>query len=85
MKLGYETLATATGVTQLVSEMRETVFPYKDQEAKELYRVGHEANGMMSRQPGESMYAYIKRAKCLSSFLQYDSVNFIWSIAKKIH
>ena len=63
MSIGYEKLATTTGVAELVDAMRATVFPYKDLEAKELYRVGHEVNGMLSRQLGESMYAYINRRK----------------------
>ena len=50
MKLGYEKLCTADGVQDLVTLMRDTVFPYKDQEAKELYRAGHKQNGILSRQ-----------------------------------
>ncbi len=47
--------------------------PYKDQDAKELYQIGHEVGGILTRQLGESMYAYIGRRKhWYEKFSEFD-------------
>ena len=61
MEIGYKELATADGVANLVEKMRLSVFPYRKEEAKELYKIGHKEDGILSRQSGESMYAYCAR------------------------
>ena len=61
MEIGYQELATAKGVANLVDKMRQSVFPYRKEEAKELYKIGHKEDGILSRQQGESMYAFCAR------------------------
>lgn len=43
--------------------MKKSVFPLKEHEAKELYRVGTSIGGPLSRQNAESMSQYISRRK----------------------
>ena len=55
MELGAQKLAEEDVVEVLIARMSQAVFPYKDAEAKELYRLGHEKDGILSRQLGEDM------------------------------
>ena len=61
MDIGYQELATEQGVAKLVEKMRQSVFPYRKEEAKELYKLGRKDDSILTRQMGESMYAYSKR------------------------
>ena len=61
--LGTSKILGATGLKDLVDAMRASVFPQARAEAKELYKVGHKAKGVLSRQPGEPMVNYISRRK----------------------
>ena len=51
------------GVDILVEAMRDLVFPFKEEEAKVLYKIGHNPDGVLSRQHGEAMVAYISRRR----------------------
>ena len=61
--LGTSKILGSTGLKDLVDAMRANVFPQARAEAKELYKVGHKAKGVLSRQPGEPMVNYISRRK----------------------
>ena len=63
MDIGHEKLTRPDGLAQLVPQVKKLVFPTKKLEAKELYAQGHHKNGVLSRQPGESMMSYIGRRK----------------------
>ena len=58
---GLDNLKSENGAKLLVERMKEKVFPRLEDEAKKLYRVGQDANGVMSRQSAESMVEYISR------------------------
>ena len=63
MDYNIKDLASQDGIANLIEAMRDMVFPSKKAEAKELYRAGHKQNGILSRQKGESMMAYISRRR----------------------
>ena len=63
MDFSVDELVGPKGIEKLVDAMRLMVFPSKKSEAKELYRAGQKQNGMLSRQKGESMMAYISRRR----------------------
>ena len=68
--LGVEELTKEDGVKILVEAMRNLVFPFKEEEAKLLYKIGHSPEGILSRQQGEAMPAYISRRKRWYSTLE---------------
>ena len=51
------------GVEQLIETLRKFVFTNVRSEYKELYRIGHQRKGLLSRQAGESMVSYITRRR----------------------
>ena len=61
--LGIETLSKADGTLTLVEAMKKAVFPHMADEAKELYRHGQKTDGLLARQGGESMTAYVSRRR----------------------
>ena len=61
MDIGVDDLGEPDGLDRLVTDMTSLVFPEKQQEAKELYSAGHETQGVLTRQRGESMYSICKR------------------------
>ena len=68
--IGVEELTKEEGVETLVEAMRNSVFPFKEEEAKLLYKIGHNLDGILSRQYGEAMVAYISRRKRWYSTLE---------------
>ena len=57
----------------MVEAVRERLFPLQEQETKELYRLGTQVSGVLSRQPGEPMISYIDRRKrWLRKLMQLD-------------
>ena len=61
--MGLEKLLTPTGIDELISRIRAQVFPLRQQEARELFRVGQLPHGPLSRQSTESMTSYISRRR----------------------
>ena len=61
--MGTGALKKDDAVLQLIEHMKKAVFPLKEHEAKELYRIGTSVGGPLARQPGESMAHYISRRK----------------------
>ena len=60
---GLESLARADGVLKLIEKMKAHVFPSMEDEAQLLYHHGQKEGGMLSRQSGESMFAYVGRRR----------------------
>ena len=54
-------LVEKDAVINLIAKIKSAVFPHLKQEAKVLYRAGHERNGTLTRQRGEPMVMYIDR------------------------
>ena len=52
-----------SGVTKLISAVRDYIFPVKEEESKALYRELHKIGGVLSRQSGEPVQSYITRRK----------------------
>ena len=63
MDIGNTELVHERGKTKLIEDMKKSIFPLVEQEAKELYREGHKLGGILSRQDGESMSAYCQRRR----------------------
>ena len=63
MDLGTSELAKSGGIDKLIDEVRKIVFPVKKLEAKELYNQGHRPNGILTKQPNETMLSYISRRR----------------------
>ena len=63
MDMGTDELTSAGGIGKLIKNIELLVHPQKHLEAKELYSAGHSKNGMLSKQPGESMLSYISRRR----------------------
>ena len=63
MDVGMDELMTVDGMDKFVAAMKKHVFPLPRAEAKELYKIGHKVNGVMSRQTGESMMSYVSRRR----------------------
>ena len=61
--IGVDVLTQEDGVDILVEAMRDLVFPFKEEEAKLLYKIGHNPDGVLSRQHGEAMVTYISRRR----------------------
>ena len=49
MDIGEEELIKTDGIKTLITAMRDHVFPQARAEAKELYKMGHEAQGILAR------------------------------------
>ena len=52
-----------TGLELLVEKIKEHVFPLRSHEARELFRLGQQANGPLSRQTAETVLSFIGRRK----------------------
>ena len=52
-----------TGLELLVEKIKEHVFPLRSHEARELFRLGQQANGLLSRQSAETILSFIGRRK----------------------
>jgi hypothetical protein len=63
MDIGIEKLLKSDGIRILVEKMRTHVFPQARTEAKELYKMGHKTQGILARQPSESMSNYVIRRR----------------------
>ena len=74
--IGPEKLLEKEGLTYLVDEMRKFVFPTWKQETKELYAIGLEKGGILSRQHGEPMTSYIERREKWWSLMQEFGPDF---------
>ncbi|CAE7832525.1 GIP [Symbiodinium sp. CCMP2592] len=61
--LGTDVLFSSQNIPKVIEAVRERLFPLAEQETKELYRLGTQVGGMLSRQPGEPMISYIDRRK----------------------
>ncbi|CAE7692632.1 RE1 [Symbiodinium sp. CCMP2592] len=61
--LGTDVLFLSQNIPKVIEAVRERLFPLAEQETKELYRLGTQVGGMLSRQPGEPMISYIDRRK----------------------
>ena len=61
--LGLETLSQEEGLERLVERIKAHVFPRAQEEAKELFRAGQKAGGVLSRQPQEPMLSYTQRRR----------------------
>ena len=59
--IGVENLCKKGGIDELMEKMQKLAFPTIRQEASQLYAIGHEKNGILSRQHGEPMSSYIER------------------------
>eukprot|EP00434_Breviolum_minutum_P004941 symbB.v1.2.004358.t1/scaffold240.1/size264318/14 len=63
MDIGLAELGKENGVPQLVARLRTLIFPQQSSEARELYKIGQQKHGPLSRQQSESMTSYIQRRK----------------------
>ncbi|CAE7728714.1 RE1 [Symbiodinium sp. CCMP2592] len=61
--LGTDVLFSSQNIPKVIEAVRERLFPLAEQETKELYRLGTQVGGTLSRQPGEPMISYIDRRK----------------------
>ncbi|CAE7200469.1 GIP [Symbiodinium sp. CCMP2592] len=61
--LGTDVLFSSQNTPKVIEAVRERLFPLAEQETKELYRLGTQVGGTLSRQPGEPMISYIDRRK----------------------
>ena len=52
-----------TGLELLVERIKEHVFPLRSHEARELFRLGQQANGPLSRQSAETILSFLGRRK----------------------
>ena len=62
-RIGIDRLCKEDGVPHLISELEKTIFPYAKEDTKAMYTLGHDRHGILSRQPGESMYSYVDRRR----------------------
>ena len=63
MDVGVTTLLADGGWKKLVEAVRVHTFTNVRTEAKELYRIGHQRKGILSRQPGEPMISFVSRRR----------------------
>ena len=61
--LGPEILGSKDNIPSVIEAVRKHIFPLTEQESKELYRLGTQTGGLLSRQAGEPMVSYIARRK----------------------
>ena len=59
--LGTEILFSKENIPKVIEAVRKNLFPLVEQESKELYRLGTQIGGILSRQAGESMTSYLSR------------------------
>ena len=59
--LGTEILFNKDNILKVIEAVRKNLFPLVEQESKELYRLGTQIGGILSRQAGESMTSYLSR------------------------
>ncbi|CAE7418365.1 GIP [Symbiodinium sp. CCMP2592] len=59
--LGAEVLGSKDNIPKVIEKVRTNLFPLQEQESKELYRLGTQIGGMLSRQAGEPMTSYLSR------------------------
>ena len=61
--IGVEELCKKDGIDALIEKMKILVFPTIKQEASQLYQIGHERGGLLSRQvsQNEPIVSYIER------------------------
>ena len=59
--LGTEILFNKDNIPKVIEAVRKNLFPLVEQESKELYRLGTQIGGILSRQAGESMTSYLSR------------------------
>ena len=61
--IGVKDLCKKDGIDELMKKMQKLVFPTLRQEASQLYSIGHEKGGILSRQtsPCEPIASYIER------------------------
>ena len=62
-ELGMSVLKQPDAAVQLIEAVRNHVFPMKELEAKELYKMGTSSSGILSCQTGETMTSYISRRR----------------------
>ena len=48
-------------IPKLIQKMEDYIFPHKATEAQQLFAEGQNPHGILRRQPGEAMFAYINR------------------------
>lgn len=76
--LGTDILFSNDNIPKVVEAVRERLFPLAEQESKELYRLGTQVGGVLSRQAGEPMVSYIDRRKrWLRKLQQLDKATHI--------
>ena len=76
--LGTDILFSNDNIPKVVEAVRERLFPLAEQESKELYRLGTQVGGMLSRQAGEPMVSYIdRRRRWLRKLQQLDKATHI--------
>ena len=68
--LDVKKLATDDGPTLLVDTLYKAFKPRRDQEARELYNAGAQTNGVLSRQPTESMTSFCLRRRTWYAMLR---------------
>ena len=62
--LSLETLTESDeAMALIIDKVRRSVFPYNHVEAQHLYTMGNKEDGILTRQPGEAMFAYITRRR----------------------
>ena len=59
--MGVRELCKTNGIDELLKRMQKLVFPTFKQEASQLYAIGHQNGGILSRQHNEPMTSYIER------------------------
>ncbi|OLQ03412.1 Copia protein [Symbiodinium microadriaticum] len=76
--LGTDILFSNDNIPKVVEAVRERLFPLAEQESKELYRLGTQVGGILSRQAGEPMVSYIdRRRRWLRKLQQLDKETHI--------
>ena len=71
----YAEVTIRSGIDILIEAMKKMVFPYKQYEAKELFRQFCNEQGPLSRQRGESMVQYTsRRERCWILMLELDNM-----------
>ena len=61
--IGLEKFLTPAGIEDLVDVIHAQVFPLRQREARELFRVGQLPHGPSSRRVSENMTSYISRRR----------------------
>ena len=61
--IGVAALCKKNGIDELITKMQKLAFPTFKQEASQLYQIGHETGGILSRQvaQNEPIVSYIER------------------------